>query len=108
MATSSKVTVGTKATIASAGTPVTPTQAPYDNTHTIIIYNPDSTNTVYAEFVASGDTLTADTAMWIAPSGSLTLAIGAKSVRPPIGTLYFDASAGTPTVRITYVNGLSS
>ena len=50
MAISNKTFVGTKATVASAGTAVTPTTAPFDNTHTIIVYNGDGSNTIYLAF----------------------------------------------------------
>ena len=107
MAISNKTIVGTSAAVATAGTAVTPTIAPYNNTHTIIVYNPDSVNTIYLAFttdiaIAIGE------AVFVPPSATLTLAIGVKSARPPVGTFKVDASGGTPTARITYINGTSS
>ena len=107
MAMSSKVLVGTKAAVGSAGTAVTPTIAPFDNTHTIIIFNPDASNTLYVAFTDAG-AIAADDAVFVPPEATLTLAIGFLSARPPSGVLKFDASGGTPTARITYINGTSS
>ncbi len=107
MAISNKTIVGTNAVVASAGTAVTPTIAPYDNTHTIIVYNPDASNTVYIAFTDAGAIAAAD-AVFVPPQASLTLAIGPRSARPPVGTFKVDASGGTPTARITYINGTSS
>jgi hypothetical protein len=107
MAISNKTIVGTNAAVTSAGTAVTPTIAPYDNTHTIIVYNPDGSNTIYLAFTDDSSIAEAD-AVFVPPQASLTLAIGAKSARPPVGDFKVDASGGTPTARITYINGTSS
>ena len=107
MAISNKTIVGTSAAVATAGTAVTPTIAPYNNTHTIIVYNPDSVNTIYLAFTDGGAIPIGD-AVFVPPSATMTLAIGAKSARPPVGTFKVDASGGTPTARITYINGTSS
>ena len=108
MAISNQVAVGTFATVASAGTAVSPDTDIFDNTHTIIIYNPDTTNTIYVGFISSGSSVPANSAIFVPPSASVTLAIGSKSARPPVGSFKVDASGGTPTARITYINGLSS
>jgi len=109
MALSNRVVVGTNAAVASAGTAVTPTISIYDNTHTIIVYNPDTTNTIYLGFVDNAVTaIPAAEAIFVPPESSVTLAIGPLSTRPPVGIFKVDASGGTPTARITYVNGTSA
>ena len=107
MAISNKTFVGTKATVASAGTAVTPTTAPFDNTHTIIVYNGDGSNTIYLAFTDDAAIAEAD-AVFVPAGATITLAIGPKSARPPVGTFKVDASGGTPVARITYVNGTST
>ena len=107
MAMSNKTLVGTSATVGSAGTAVTPAIAPFDNTHTIIVYNPDPTNTIYLAFT-DGTAIAAGDAVFVPPQASLTLAIGYLSARPPTGTFKVDASGGTPVARLTYINGTSS
>ena len=107
MAISNKTMVGTNAAVASAGTAVTPTIAPFDNTHTIIVYNGDGSNTIYLAFTTGAAIATAD-AVFVPAGATITLAIGPKSARPPIGTFKVDASGGTPTARITYINGTST
>jgi len=107
MALSQKTLVGTSAAVTSAGTAVTPTVAPFDNTHTIIVYNPDSSNTIYLAFTDDAAIPAAD-AVFVPAGATITLAIGYLSARPPAGTFKVDASGGTPTARITYVNGTSS
>ena len=104
MALSNKTLVGTNAAVASAGTAVTPTTAPFDNTHTIIVYNEDSSNTIYIAFTDDSSIPVAD-AVFVPAGATITLAIGPKSARPPVGAFKVDASGGTPTARITYVNG---
>ena len=107
MAISNQTIVGTNAAVASAGTAVTPAVAPFDNTHTIIVYNPDSSNTIYLGFTTAGSIPVA-TAVFVPAGATITLAIGPKSARPPTGDFKVHASAGTPTARITYINGTSS
>lgn len=107
MAISNQTIVGTNAPVVSAGTAVTPAIAPYDNTHTIIVYNPDASNTIYLGFTTASSIPEA-TAVFVPAGATITLAIGPKSARPPTGDFKVDASAGTPTARITYINGTSS
>ena len=109
MALTNRVVIGTNAAVVSAGTAVLPAISIFDNTHTIIVYNGDSTNNIYVGFVDS--TVTAipiAEAIFVPPQSSITLAIGPLSARPPTGVFKVDASGGTPTARITYVNGTSA
>lgn len=109
MALTNKVAVGTNAAVSSPGTAVTPTIGIFDNTHTIIIYNADTTNDIYVGFVDSSATsVPVAEAIFVPPESSITLAIGPLSARPPTGVFKVDASGGTPTARITYVNGTSA
>lgn len=108
MAISFHTAVGTYATVSSPGTAVSANVDVFDNTHTIIIYNPDTTNTIYVAFLSGVTSVAITSAIFVPPSSSVTLAIGCKSSRPSDGNLLFDASGGTPTARITYINGLSS
>lgn len=108
MAFSYQTAVGTYATVSSPGTAVSPNIDIFDNTHTIIIYNPDTTNTIYVGFLSGVTSVAIANAIFVPPSSSVTLAIGVKSARPSYGNFLIDASGGTPTARITYINGLSS
>jgi len=106
MAISNKAAVGTSASV-TAGTASTPTISPYDNTHTVIVYNEDSTNTLYVGFT-DGASISATDAIFVPTQSSITLAIGTLSQRPADGVLKFDCSAGSITARVTYINGLQS
>lgn len=107
--TTSATIQGTTATVAAAGTSVNPLLAIPDNCHTIIIYNQDSINTIYAATGTAGGALTSNASVHVPPSSSITISIGVKSERVGAYNLIYDASAGTNVIaRITYVNGLSS
>jgi hypothetical protein len=101
--------LGTTATVAAAGTSVAPLIAIPDNCHTLIIYNSDSTNTIYAAVDTAGGALNADTSINVPPNSSLTLSMGVQSERVGSYDLVYDASGGTNVkARITYVNGLAT
>ena len=92
-----------------AGTSVAPATSISDNTHTVVVLNPDSANTVYMNFGAAGGALSANNSVNILPQTSVSFAIGTLSQRAATGSnMIFDASAGTIDVRIFYVNGVSS
>ena len=83
---------------------------------TIIIFNPDSTNSVYVAIGAAADTLDPTGAgagsivpSIVPPGGSLTIGMGPYNLRPnssPTGAdqLIYASSAGTVQVNITYIN----
>ena len=106
MALSQKTLVGTSAAVTSAGTAVTPTVAPFDNTHTIIVYNPDSSNTIYLAFTDDAAIPAADAVCTCWRNDYIGNRVSFCST--PAGTFKVDASGGTPTARIIYVNGTSS
>ena len=109
MALTNRVVSGTNAAVASPGTAVLPAITIFDNTHTIIVYNPDTTNDIYLGFVDTAVTaVPVAEAIFVPPESSITLAIGPLSARPPTGVFKVDASGGTPTARITYINGTSA
>ena len=88
-------------------------QQPYDNTHTIIVYNFDTTNKVYIGWGAAGDDLSGGGGGVILPATtSITLPIGRKSNRiiSTADKLIFQHSGGSGTVDISvsYLNGLES
>ena len=88
-------------------------QQPYDNTHTLIVYNFDTTNSVYIGWGAAGDDISGGGGGVILPaSTSITLPIGRKSNRiiSVADTLVFQHSGGSGTVQIavSYINGLES
>lgn len=91
-----------------------PATAIPDNCHTIIVYNPDTTNQVYVAIGQTGDTLDPTGAagtiipIIVAANSAVTLGMGTYSNRPnssPSGqdTLVYQASAGTIQVNINYV-----
>ena len=105
MATSLKPADGTNVTIAVAGTVVSANPQPFDNTHTVIVYNTTDSVTGYLNWQASGAAMAATTAVVVPGGGSITLSIGSKSNRvASADTLRFDASAAA-VFQITYVNG---
>ncbi len=107
MAISNKPLIGTVASV-TAGTASAPTTDVYDNTHTVVVYNPSGTADVYVAFTDDAS-IPAATAVKIPPTSSMTLPIGTISQRPASGSLKFDCSAGTVNnIAITYLNGLSS
>ena len=106
VANSNKPFVGTSASV-TAGTASTPTTSPFDNTHTVIVYNESSSNKLYVAYTDQTSIPEAD-AVVIPTNSTLTLPIGTISERCPFGDLKFDADGGTITARITYVNGLYS
>ena len=100
---------GTTATVAAAGTSVSPLVAIPDNCHTVIVYNEDSTDTIYIGTGTAGPGLTGNASVQVPPSSSITLSIGVKSERVGAYDFIYDASAGTNVIaRITYVNGLNT
>lgn len=105
MATSLKPSDGTNVTIAASGTVVSANPQPYDNTHTVIVYNTGDGVTGYVRWQTDNTAMAATTAIVVPGGGSITLSIGSKSNRvASADTLRFDASAAT-VFQVTYVNG---
>ena len=105
MAISSTFHVATTAS-ATTGTTVAPAVAIPDNCHTIIISNPDTSNSVlFARGTASGGSaLSASTSTTLAGATIITLTIGPKSDRPdPSSQLVYSSVGGAITVNITYI-----
>ena len=99
---------GTNAAVTSAGTSVAAAVAVPDNCHTMIIFNPDSSNTILINNGSAGGALSQATSVFVPPGGSLTLAIGVKSKRVGDVNFIYDAVGGAITARITYVCGLET
>lgn len=100
--------IGTSAGPITPGTAIAPTIALPDNCHTVIVYNADTTNNIYVGFIDSGATaIPIGEAVFVPPESSVTLVLGPRSSRPSLNgdRFRFDASGGTPTARITYING---
>lgn len=117
MAIAAQALTFTKASVTSPGTSVAPAVPVPDNCHTILIRNTDTGNDVYVGQGAPGGALdpagSTPNALRITPLSSLTLSLGTQRYRGILdqsvltGTgLIFDASGGTPTVEITYLNAL--
>ncbi len=108
MATSTKAADGIQVVIAAAGTVVAAATQPFDNTHTLVIYNATAAVDGYVNWQTGAAAMAATGAIVVPGGGSITLSIGAKSERVPPGTntLQFDGSAPC-TFQITYVNGRS-
>tara|TARA_R110001592_G_scaffold142674_12_gene364952 strand:+ start:4747 stop:5106 length:360 start_codon:yes stop_codon:yes gene_type:complete len=91
-----------------------PTSLIPDNCHTIIIYNPDATNSVYVAIGATADVLVptgvgGSVPFVIPPSTSATINMGSSSIRPqstPTASdqLIYQSSAGSIQVNITYIS----
>ena len=109
MPISTKPAVGTTATVAVAGTAVQPSTPLPDNTHTVIVYNPHAAAVLYIGWAANAGAFNLATAVQIPASASITLAVGARSVRPAASTdlLFINALVVGATANITYVNGVN-
>jgi len=100
---------GTVAVVASSGTSVEPVLEIPDNCHTVVILNPDTTNTVLVQLGTAGGAIPAANAAVIPPSATLSLVVGTLSQRASSGAnLIFDTNAGAVTAQLIYVNGVSS
>ena len=106
MATSTKAVDGIQVVVAAAGTVVAAAPQPYENTHTIVVYNTTAAVDGYVNWQTGSAAMAATGAVVVPGGGSITLSIGAKSGRVPAGTdtLQFDGSAPC-TFQVTYVNG---
>jgi hypothetical protein len=92
---------------------------PYDNTHTLIVYNPNAADALL-QYLGFGNPglFNAATAVRIPAGGSITLAIGQTSNRVRDAFFdganyddeipYYDLVAGAGDIYITYVNGPQS
>ena len=99
----------TVAVVAVAGTSVVPTLEIPDNCHTVVILNPDATNTVLVGMGAAGGALPAATSAPVPTQSSLSLVVGPLNQRASAGTnLVFDTTAGAVNVNVIYVNGVQS
>lgn len=109
MPISTKPAVGTTATVAVAGTAVQPTTPLPDNTHTLIVYNPNMAAVIYVGWAPNAGAFNVATAVQVPASASITLAVGARSVRPASSTdlLFINALVPGATANITYVNGVN-
>ena len=97
-----------KSTTASANstTTVAPTDEIPTNCHTILIYNPDTTNDVYtAEGVADpASALSLASSCVIPPNSSVRFGIGTLGARMNAeAQLVYSTSAGSISVNITYL-----
>jgi len=109
MPISTKPAVGTTATVAVAGTAVQPSTPLPDNTHTVIVYNPNAAAVLYIGWAANAGAFNIATAVQIPASASITLAVGVRSQRPAASTdlLFVNALVPGATANITYVNGVN-
>jgi len=110
MATSWQPAFGQTVTVATSGTPVAATTQPFDNTHTVIVYNSHATQVLFLNWQNDGTAITAVTGVTIPAATSLTLAIGAMSQRPGATdeTLRFDSDGNATDGYVTYVQSASS
>lgn len=88
-------------------------QQPYNNTHTLIVYNYDATESVYIGWGAAGQDISGGGGgVILPPQTSITLPIGRFSLR--VGdsgkqlTFQHSGGAGTVQISVTYINGLES
>lgn len=99
-------------TVVTAGTVVSPSTAPYDNTNTIVVINTDASAVMYVAWDTSAPaSLDASNATVIPPNyGSVTLEIGPLSARPQTNgmALYFDSDTNGAVANLTYVQGMSA
>lgn len=106
MALSASTLLGTRATIASAGTSVAPATALPDNCHTMVLLNRAPGHTVFMSTGTPGGAI-ADNGTQLATipaASSLTLAVGVLAERVTrLDNLIFDCDAGNANVDITYL-----
>lgn len=109
MAISRNMFDATVAVVAASGTSVVPALEIPDNCHTVIILNPDATNTVLVGLGVAGGALPLASSAPVPTQSSLSLVVGALNQRASSGTdLIFDTTAGAVTVNVIYVNGIQS
>ena len=98
---------GFAVTVAAAGTAVELSPQPYDNTRSMLVYNP-SANDVYLRWQSSNAAIASTQCVFLAAGASVDLFLGPKSQRPSSGanTLWADASVGGTTFYVTYTNGV--
>lgn len=101
---------GESVTVVASGTPVLPVSQPFDNTHTVIVYNSHATNELYASWQSTAAAITVANGVVIPPQSSLSLAIGVVSERvgESNALLRFDANGAATTGYVTFVQGSSS
>jgi hypothetical protein len=109
MPISTKPAVGTTATVAVAGTAVQPSTPLPDNTHTVIVYNPNGAAVIYVGWAPNSGAFNIATAVQVPASASLTLSVGPRSQRPAASTdlLFINALVPGATANLTYVNGVN-
>ncbi|MCH9834218.1 hypothetical protein K0U83_01075 [bacterium] len=97
---------GFQVTVSSSGTAVALNPQPYGNTNTILVYN-GTANNVFLRWQTNNNAITGANGVRVPPSGSVQLGVGPLSQRPSSGaaTLRIDASSGSTTVEVTYING---
>ena len=99
-------------TIATSTATANATTQPFDNTHTVIAYNTDPTDSVRVGFVTNGTALSASNGTLIPAGSSLTLRIGTYNYRPfgsatsSTRLMRVVAVANTPSLQITFLNSV--
>ena len=97
--------------VAVPGTSVAASPQPYDNTHTLIVYNRGLT-VIRVAIGAAGGTIAIGGGVEIPAAGAITLAIGTNVNRaggnfdPPARILVVDSSGGAGDCVITYLNSV--
>ena len=97
--------------VAAPGTSVAANPQPFDNTHTVIIYN-RGTKVITVAIGTAGGAIAIGGGLEIPASGAITLAIGTNTNRAggnfdfPARVLIFDATGGAGDCIVTYLNAI--
>jgi hypothetical protein len=99
--------------VAAPGTSVAASPQPYENTHTLIIYNRGA-NPLRVAIGTAGGAIAVGGGTEVPAAGAITLAIGTNTNRaggnfdPPGRVLIFDATGGAGDCILTFINSIGS
>jgi len=113
MAISTNTLDSQRVQVAAPGTSVAASPQPYENTHTLVVYNRGA-NVVRVAIGTAGGAIAIGGGTEIPASGAITLAIGTSTNRAggnfdaPGRVLIFDATGGAGDCIVTYLNSIGA
>jgi hypothetical protein len=111
MAISTNTMDSQRVQVAAPGTSVAANPQPYENTHTLLVYNRGG-NVIRVAIGTAGGAIAIGAGVEIPASSAITLAIGTTTNRaggnfdPPGRVLVFDAAGGAGDAVVTYLNSI--
>lgn len=111
MAISTNTMDSQRVQVAAPGTSVAASPQPYENTHTLIVYN-RGTKTITVGIGTAGGAIAVGGGTEVPAAGAITLSIGTNTNRaggnfdPPGRVLIFDATGGAGDCILTFINSI--